>query len=57
MLQVGNYDEANDDHQEPRGDLLGGNHSPHMHLIRIFPCTQKGRDILSDPDEKGNEKE
>ena len=42
MFEVGDDDDAYDDHQEPRGDFIGRHHIPLVNLIRIFPSPEIG---------------
>ncbi len=57
MFEVSHDDEADDDHQEPRGDFLTADHPPYVHLIRVLPGTKVCRDVFSYPDKKGDEQE
>ena len=57
MLEVRDQDEADDDHEEPRGDLLRRDDIPRMYLTRVLPRTDIRPDILCNPDEKRDEEE
>ena len=55
MLQIGDENEADDDHKKPGSDFLGGDSVPGVNLIGIFPGAEVGGDVFSHPNEKGNE--
>lgn len=55
MLQIRDDDEADDHHEEPRGDLVRRDDVPCVNLIRVLPRTPEGGNVFRDPDEKGCE--
>lgn len=55
MFELGNNDDANDHQKKPRTDLTETNHLPALVLVRIFPGTEEGSDILGQPDKEAHQ--
>ena len=55
MLEVGNDNEAYDHHKKPRGDLVGRDNIPYVHLVWVLPCSEVGGDIFGDPNKKSDQ--
>jgi len=52
MLEIGDDDEAYDNHTKPRCNLRNTYYIPLVNLVRIFPSAEICRNILSNPNKE-----
>ena len=49
VLEICDYDKADDDHEEPGSDLVPRDDGPLVDLVGVLPRSEVCRDVLRDP--------